>query len=123
MDTDHKNVPTIKGLEIIASVCHEANRALCEAYGDTSQVSWEDAPDWQKQSAIEGVKFFLTHPNAKPGDQHDQWMEYKLTEGWKYGPVKDSEKKEHPCIVPFNELSALDQYKDKLFIAICRALL
>jgi hypothetical protein len=96
---------------------------LCEAYGEPSQVSWEDAPDWQKQSAIEGVKFFLTHPNAKPGDQHDQWMEYKLTEGWKYGPVKDSEKKEHPCIVPFNELSALDQYKDKLFIAICRALL
>lgn len=28
----------------VARICHEVNRAYCEALGDTSQVSWEDAP-------------------------------------------------------------------------------
>lgn len=121
---DHrKEIQTIQGLEVVASVCHEANKALCEAYGDISQVPWVDAPAWQQQSAVEGVRFFLTHPDAKPEDQHNQWMEYKLADGWKYGPVKDAEKKEHPCMVPFNELPPVDQYKDKLFQAICKALL
>ena len=25
-------------------------------------------------------------------------------DGWKYGPVKDPEKKEHPCFVPYDDL-------------------
>lgn len=121
---DHrKELPTIKGLEVVASVCHEANRALCEAYGDTSQVPWAEAPDWQKKAAFNGVAHYLTHPNAKPEDSHNQWMADKAAAGWVYGPVKDPVKKEHPCMVPFEQLPAVDQYKDKLFIAVCKALL
>jgi len=41
----------------IAEVCHEVNRAYREALGDTSQVSWLEAPQWQRDSAIAGVKF------------------------------------------------------------------
>ena len=41
--------------EDIAKVAHEVNRAYCEALGDTSQLSWEDAPEWQKASARAGV--------------------------------------------------------------------
>ena len=31
----------------IARICHAANKALCEAFGDTSQKDWEDAENWQ----------------------------------------------------------------------------
>jgi len=31
---------------------------------------------------------------------HIVWMEGKLRDGWKYGPVTDKEKKVHNCLVP-----------------------
>ena len=44
----------------IASICHEANRAYCLSIGDESQPEWATAPDWQRVSAINGVRFHLT---------------------------------------------------------------
>ncbi len=44
-------------IESIAKICHEANRAYCATIGDASQLPWEESPDWQRQSAINGVKF------------------------------------------------------------------
>ncbi len=38
----------------IARVCHEVNKAYCEALGDNSQPTWEDAPEWQRSSARMG---------------------------------------------------------------------
>ena len=32
----------------------EINRAYCAALGDTSQLPWDQAPEWQRQSAING---------------------------------------------------------------------
>ena len=43
--------------EQIARVAHEANRAYCLSLGDPSQLPWEEAPDWAKESAIDGVRF------------------------------------------------------------------
>lgn len=43
--------------EQIARVAHEVNRAYCKALGDDSQEVWELAPQWQRDSAIVGVKF------------------------------------------------------------------
>lgn len=36
-------------------------------------------------------------------------------DGWKYGPNKDFERKEHPCLVPYNELPEIQQRKDAVF--------
>jgi hypothetical protein len=111
------------GIEHIAKICHEANRAYCEALGDTSQPKWEEAPDWQKESAINGVTFHLrsfkeTGSWPAPSHSHESWLKQKEVEGWKYGPVKDPDKKEHPCFVPFDELPAEQRFKDILFGAI-----
>lgn len=94
------------------------NRRWCELNGDNSQPSWEDAPEWQKTSAINGVNCHLDNPNAKPSDSHDSWLEEKRRDGWKYGPVKDPEKKEHPCFVPYELLPANQRAKDAIFIAV-----
>lgn len=108
--------------QIIARVCHQANKAHCENHGDTSQVDWERAPGWQQKSALLGVRFAMQNPDAPASAQHDSWSRTKLEEGWKYGPVKDAEKKEHPCLVPFDQLPAEQQAKDRLFRAIVNAL-
>ena len=107
---------------MIAKVCHEANRAYCAAIGDTSQVPWEEAPDWQKQSALNGVRYHLQHPGSTPADSHQSWLAEKERDGWKHGPVKDPEKKEHPCFVPYEQLPKEQQAKYYIFLAIVRAL-
>ena len=109
-------------LERIAMVCHEANRAYCKSIGDNSQKSWDDAEDWQKSSAEKGVLFCLNNPNAKPSDSHDSWRREKLDAGWKYGEVKDAEKKEHPCMTSYDLLPAEQRAKDLLFVTIVNAL-
>lgn len=108
-------------LDRIARVCHEVNRAYCEALGDHSQPSWEQAPAWQRESARMGVDLHLMGEFG-PEASHISWMRQKLDDGWKYGPVKDPEKKEHPCLVPFAELPVEQQAKDFIFRAIVHAL-
>lgn len=107
----------------IAKVCHEANRAYCETIGDPSQAAWEDAPEWQRQSATKGVEFARDNPEASPSALHDSWLEEKRAAGWKYGPEKNPSTKEHPCFVPYGELPPEQRRKDALFRAVARALL
>jgi hypothetical protein len=107
----------------IARVCHEANRAYCLSLGDTTQPAWKNAPDWQVQSAVSGVEAILDGRVKSPSDSHTNWFNQKMKDGWVYGRVKDPAKKEHPCMMPFEELSEGQQAKDKLFFAIAQALL
>ena len=107
----------------IAKVCHEANKALCEATGDFSQPSWLVAEEWQRVSAINGVEYFIADPNAPDSAQHDAWMKDKLAAGWTFGVEKDAIDKRHPCLVPFEDLPSEQQAKDTLFKAVCKSLL
>ena len=106
----------------IARVCHEINRAYCQAIRDNSQVPWEDAPDWQRESAINGVRLHIGNPAAGPEVSHQSWMAEKIAGGWVYGEVKDVVAKTHPCIVPFDVLPVDQQAKDYLFWATVHAL-
>lgn len=102
----------------IAQICHEANRAYCKTIGDNSQLPWEDAPTWQRESAVNGVTFHLENADATDASSHENWLAEKVREGWTYGLVKDPAKKEHPCMVPFVELPKEQQMKDRLFRSI-----
>lgn len=109
-------------IENIAQVAHEINKAFCESIGDNSQPTWKDAPEWQKSSAINGVKFHLENPNAGPDESHKSWLKQKEEEGWKYGPVKNPETKEHPCFVSYDELPVNQRSKDYLFKQVVHSL-
>ncbi len=102
-------------LEAIARAAHTINRAYCQAIGDDSQPEWESAPDWQKDSAISGVKGTLDGSIATPEQSHESWLEHKRKDGWKYGAVKNPEAKEHPCFVPYAELPESQKVKDHLY--------
>jgi len=106
----------------IAKVCHEVNKAYCESLGDMSQPKWEDAADWQVNSALDGISFHLNNPEAGPEASHNNWLKDKEKDGWKYGPEKDVEKKAHPCFVPFQDLPKEQQAKDFLFRQVVHSL-
>ena len=110
-------------IAIAAAAAHEANRIYCRSIGDDSQPTWENAPDWQKQSAFMGVQAIIENPATTPEQSHDGWLAQKAADGWKYGPVKDPDKKEHPCFVPYSKLPAEQKHKDALFGAVVRAVL
>ena len=108
--------------EQIARVAHEVNRAYCQALGDYSHPAWEDAPKWQRDSALLGVQLHTENPAAGPQASHDSWMAQKVAEGWTYGPEKRPDLKQHHCMVPFDELPREQQAKDYIFRAVVHAL-
>jgi len=110
-------------VEQIAAVCHEVNRAYCQALGDHSQPPWSTAPKWQRDSAIDGVRSIIDDPGISAEQSHGNWMRHKQGEGWGYGLVKNAEKKEHPCMVPYHLLPEEHRVKDHLFLAVVRAML
>jgi RyR domain len=102
-------------IEKCAEAAHEMNRIYCEAHGDTSQPTWKSAPEWQRSSAINGVAGALA--GNTPEQSHESWLAEKAATGWKYGPVKNPETKEHPCFVPYAQLPPEQQHKDHLFLS------
>jgi len=44
---------------------------------------------------------------------HDVWAAGRIEEGWKYGPVKNSETLETPCLIPYEDLKEQEKAYDK----------
>ena len=109
-------------IDLIARTAHELNRQYCCAIGDFTQPPWDLAPDWQQKSAIAGVEFHLANPNAGCAASHKSWLAEKEADGWKFGEVKDAEKKEHPCFVPYKALPAEQKVKDALFVGVVESM-
>lgn len=103
-------------LELIAETCHEANRVLQKHFGEQVSPSWEETTEEMRESARDGVLGVLG--GATPKMSHENWMHFRLKNGWVYGEVKDVEAKTHPCLVPYHELDEKQKFKDKMFVGI-----
>lgn len=86
--------------------------------GDNSQLPWAEAPEWQRDSAVKGVLFQMSNPEASASASHESWLAEKRDAGWTCGATKDAVKKEHPCFVPFEGLPPEQQAKDRLFKSV-----
>lgn len=113
-----RTIVTSLSVALIAACCHEVNRVVQRAAGEEPSPPWPDAPDWQRDSAIAGVHAVLDGRATSPEEQHELWCAHKRADGWVYGPVKDAEAKTHPCLVPYDELPAIQRAKDETFRAI-----
>lgn len=107
----------------IAKICYQANKAYCELLGDYSQEDWQLAPDYARLSSVKGVKYQIANPNSTPESLHQEWCRKKELAGWKYGPIKDVDKKVHPCLVSYDKLPETQRFKDQLFRNIVMAFL
>lgn len=103
-----------------AEAAHEMNRVYCQALGDTSQLIWGYAPEWQRQSALQGVDGVFQ--GNGPGASHESWLAQKLADGWRHGQIKDPVAKTHPSMLPFHELPLEEQQKDHLFVQTVHAM-
>lgn len=101
-----------------AEAAHEANRAYCASIGDDTQVEWSEAEEWQRESAVAGVRGVIE--GNTPEQSHESWLAFKEADGWVHGEVKDAEAKTHPCMVPYAELPDEQKAKDDIFVATVR---
>lgn len=90
---------------------HEANKEIQQQTGEYIPL----LDNHLTQSILDGVYFVLDNPNCTPEQQHNNWCYFKRQDGWVYGSHKDFERKEHPCLVPYNELPEIQQRKDSVF--------
>jgi len=55
--------------------------------------------------------------------EHIRWCWDKILHGWFYGKEKDSRKKTHPAIIPYEDLSESEKEKDRELVRLIPALL
>lgn len=44
---------------------------------------------------------------------HEVWVRSRAEQGWRYGPLRDDLRKEHPCMVPYGELPEAEKEYDR----------
>ncbi len=44
---------------------------------------------------------------------HEVWARTRIGQGWTYGPVRDDERKQHPCLVPYEDLPESEKVYDR----------
>ena len=95
--------------EKIAIILHNMMSEFRCNVGQERYLPWTELDDVTKQlyySAIDGVtKGIFTTPEQI----HDYWMEWAKTN-----------KSDHSCIVPYEELSGIEKAKDELVLNMIR---
>lgn len=104
----------------ISRISYEVNRAYCNAIGDVTVPAgppWTEADPEAQRRYYTGVKRHLETPDSTPEQDHEAWM--RAHDGWTYGPVKDSNLREHPCMVSWAELPEQQRFKARLCKTVC----
>lgn len=47
---------------------------------------------------------------------HDIWALERLRDGWKFGLERDDTRRQHPCLVPYAQLSERDRDYDRSMV-------
>jgi hypothetical protein len=53
----------------------------------------------------------LTEVLAK--NAHEVWAQQRISEGWRYGQERNDQRKEHPCLVPYEQLPESEKVYDR----------
>jgi hypothetical protein len=54
----------------------------------------------------------LTERLAK--NTHEVWAQERVAQGWRFGTVRDDARKEHPSLVPYEELPESEKIYDRI---------
>lgn len=44
---------------------------------------------------------------------HEVWAQTRISQGWSYGPERNDELKQHPCLVPYEQLPEEEKVYDR----------
>ena len=70
----------------------------------------EPLTDWEE----EPFEFTLEEVEQLARMEHDRWWDWHKARGWRYAPNRDNSRKEHPDMIPYDDLSMETQEKDRV---------
>lgn len=107
--------------EQVAQVVHEATRALQYVQADPSPAEpWFTLSDEAQKSAVEGVR--RIRGGVGLAEHHDAWVGYMRARGWRWGPEKDRDRKTHPDLMDWAQMTERQRDKARLFQMVVTAL-
>ena len=123
----HNHLTGLFTLDQLAEMAHEANRAYQRILQEPVSPPWPELSEEAKESTRIGVRMTVDlktgeHRRPNMGDLHNSWLATKLRAGWRYAPVRNDERKEHPNLLPYEALGPSQQVKDQLFTHVLFAL-
>ncbi len=66
-----------------------------------------DTSNIRLKSELEGLVERLAENN------HNHWAQKRIDEGWRYGPKRNDQEKEHPDLVPYQQLPEAEKEYDR----------
>ncbi len=74
-------------------------------------MEYQPAP--RDTSDVELPKFLLDLTEMLARNTHENWARQRMNDGWRYGARRDDAKKEHPSLVPYDQLSEEEKEYDR----------
>ncbi|OKY84782.1 MAG: Ryanodine receptor Ryr [Bacteroidales bacterium 52_46] len=62
---------------------------------------------------IELPKELLSLVEEMAKNVHEVWAQNRINDGWTYGSVRNDDKKQHPCLVPYEDLPEAEKEYDR----------
>jgi hypothetical protein len=108
--------PSLVGYDRLPPDVKEQNRGnACDIARKLAFLGYslrEDAP-----AGAPAVEFDPSDPRVEQlaKEEHERWVRAKIRADWRRGP-RDDEKRTHPCICPWEELSDEEKQKDRALV-------
>jgi class 3 adenylate cyclase len=73
---------------------------------------------WYKPAPFDASRITLSREISElqellARNAHENWANLRMADGWRYGPNRNDAGKEHPCLVPFDELPESEKEYDR----------
>jgi hypothetical protein len=97
-----------------------ARLAAIAAEAPVIPVPWAEREQEFKDQFVEVIAVQCGPDRIQsPMHLHENWMWAYEKLGWVYGEIYDRERKVHPDMVAFEDLSQLERDKDAVFVELC----
>ena len=85
-------------------------------------MTYHPQPIDTSEAVLDTEHFKLIEVLAK--NTHEIWAQQRLADGWQYGPQRDDTLKQHPGLVPYEDLPDSEkEYDRRITLEVIKALL
>ena len=118
--TNHKDVTYYKGLlrryteDLLTALRCDFMEDARKTLNTSNMIKETYTPNPIDTTDVELSKELLELVELLAENTHDNWAAGRIAEGWTYGPVRNDELKQHPCLVPYNELPDSEKEYDRV---------
>ncbi len=70
-------------------------------------------PSMVDTSSVNVPKALIDLSEKIAKNTHEVWSAGRIADGWTWGPQRDDQLKQHPCLVPYEDLSEEEKEYDR----------